>query len=128
MSVPKMSSQVREILVCPLCRGSLLEQLEALVCPGCSRSFPLIGSVPFFLSEPPQLVPADHVSNSIGPEYEKILQSGHDFILHIGAGATTQRYPNCVEFEYKIFRHTDVVGDAHHLPFRDAAFDSVFAF
>ena len=36
--------------------------------------------------------------------------------------------PTCIEFEHKIFKHTDVVGDAHHLPFRDASFDRVFAF
>ena len=41
---------------------------------------------------------------------------------------TAERYPNCIEFEHKVFRHTDVVGDAHHLPFRDGVFDRVFAF
>ncbi len=59
---------------------------------------------------------------------EQILRQGDDFVLHIGAGGTAERYPNCIEFEYKIFRHTDVVGDAHHLPFRDGTFDRVFAF
>ena len=38
------------------------------------------------------------------------------------------RYANCIEFEHKIFRHTDVVGDAHCLPFRNGIFDCVFAF
>jgi SAM-dependent methyltransferase len=33
-----------------------------------------------------------------------------------------------VEAEYSIFRHTDVVADAHHLPFRDACFDAVVTF
>ena len=49
-------------------------------------------------------------------------------VLHLGAGSTSIKYPGCVELEYKIFRHTDVVGDAHALPFRDNAFDHVFAF
>ena len=73
-------------------------------------------------------MPKDHASNALGPDFEKILHEGRDLVLNIGAGATATRYENCIEFEHKIFRHTDVVGDAHHLPFRDDAFDRVFAF
>ena len=128
MSLPKLSARVKDILVCPVCRGSLGEKGDALDCQSCSRSFALNNSVPVFLSEPIQLVAPDHPSNPIGPEYEAVLRAGNDFVLNIGAGGTAQRYPNCIEFEHKIFRHTDVVGDAHHLPFRDATFDRVFAF
>jgi hypothetical protein len=39
-----------------------------------------------------------------------ILREGKKFVLNIGAGATATRYANCIEFEHKIFRHTDVVG------------------
>ena len=99
-----------------------------LDCEGCSHSFALNHGVPIFLSEPLQSVDPDHSSNPIRSDYEAVLRAGRDFILNIGAGATAQRYPNCIEFEHKIFRHTDVVGDAHHLPFRDAIFDRVFAF
>ena len=83
---------------------------------------------PFFFPNHLSLGATDHSSNPIGPEYEAVLRAGNDFVLNIGAGGTAQRYPNCIEFEHKIFRHTDVVGDAHHLPFRDATFDRVFAF
>ena len=84
--------------------------------------------IPVFVSESLESVPPDHASNVIGAEYEQILQAGKDFVLNIGAGATAQRYLNCIEFEHKVFRHTDVVGDAHRLPFRDSIFDRVFAF
>jgi SAM-dependent methyltransferase len=83
--------------------------------------------VPIFIAEEVE-VAREHSSNSIGPAFEQILRQGNDFVLNIGAGGTAERYPNCIEFEHKIFRHTDVVGDAHHLPFRDATFDRVFAF
>jgi SAM-dependent methyltransferase len=128
MSLPKLSARAKDILVCPVCRGSLSERGDALACQGCLHSFALNKAIPVFLSEPLQLVAPDHASNPIGAEYEAILRAGNDFVLNIGAGGTAQRYPNCVEFEHKIFRHTDVVGDAHHLPFRDATFDRVFAF
>ena len=81
-----------------------------------------------FLPEPVQIVPAEHTSNPLGAEYEMILREGKKFVLNIGAGATATRYTNCIEFEHKIFRHTDVVGDAHCLPFRSEIFDCVFAF
>jgi SAM-dependent methyltransferase len=81
-----------------------------------------------FLPEPVQIVPAEHKSNPLGAEYEMILREGKKFVLNIGAGATATRYANCIEFEHKIFRHTDVVGDAHCLPFRNGIFDCVFAF
>jgi SAM-dependent methyltransferase len=74
------------------------------------------------------VVALEHESNALGAEFEEILSRGEALVLHLGAGATPRRYPNCVEFEHKIFRHTDVVGDAHGLPFRDNAFDRVFAF
>ena len=56
-----------------------------------------------------------------------ILREGKKFVLNIGAGATTvPDMRNCIELEHKIFRHTDVVGDAHCLPFRNEIF--AFAF
>jgi len=81
-----------------------------------------------FLPEPVQIVPAEHKSNPLGAEYEMILREGKKFVLNIGAGATAMRYANCIEFEDKIFRHTNVGGDAHCLPFRNGIFDCVFAF
>lgn len=85
-------------------------------------------NVPVFFPEPVEVVSTEHASNPIGAEFEAVLRDGSDFVLNIGAGGTATRYPNCVELEHKIFRHTDVVGDAHHLPFADSAFDRVFAF
>ncbi len=84
--------------------------------------------VPVFLDEEAEEVPETHQSNPLGPEFEAILQQGDGLTLNIGAGATRVKYPHCVEFEHKIFCHTDVVGDAHHLPFREGVFDRVFAF
>ena len=79
-----------------------------------------------FLDEPAETA-TDHASNGIGEPFNSLLREGKDFILHIGAGGSPMRYPNCIEFEHKIFRHTDVVGDAHQMPFRDAVFDRVLA-
>jgi SAM-dependent methyltransferase len=128
MSTSSLSARVKDILVCPVCRGSLGEKGDTLVCLDCASSFAVSNAVPVFLSQPLQSVAPDHSSNPLGSEYEAVLRDGTDFVLNIGAGGTAQHYPNCIEFEHKIFRHTDVVGDAHHLPFREATFDRVFAF
>jgi SAM-dependent methyltransferase len=126
MFSPHLLSRVNEILVCPSCRAGLRFTSDSMLCSGCGASFSLQDGVPVFLSGPVENL-GDHASNAIGAEFEALLDAGLDFILHIGAGGSPKRFPNCVEFEHKIFRHTDVVGDAHQLPFRDNVFDRVFA-
>lgn len=120
-------SGLSEVLACPQCRGNLCQLRDSLRCTACGAVYRLEGDVPVFVAGTFELA-REHVSNPIGAEFEALLKAGRDFILHIGAGGTTQRFPNCIEFEHKMFRHTDVVGDAHRLPFRDAIFDRVFAF
>ncbi len=123
-----LGRKIDDILECPVCRGTLTHKRATVVCQSCTRIFQLKGNVPVFLSEPVVVASVEHISNPIGAEYEEILRCGKDFVLNIGAGATGQKYPNCIEFERKIFKNTDVVGDAHQLPFRDDVFDRVFAF
>jgi len=86
--------------------------------------------IPVFLSNATGVatIPPAHTSNPMGAEFEEILARGDQRVLHLDAGSTERKYPGCIELEYKIFRHTDVVGDAHALPFRDSSFDRVFAF
>jgi len=123
-----MNENVANVICCPACHGALRAGRRELQCEGCGITYRIQNDVPIFIREDVVAVAPDHLSNPIGAEFEAILRKGDEFILHIGAGATAQKYPNCVEFEHKIFKHTDVVGDAHHLPFRDASFDRVFAF
>jgi SAM-dependent methyltransferase len=123
-----MNENVANVICCPACHGPLRSGRRQLQCEACGITYPVQNEVPIFIQEDVVAVAPDHLSNPIGAEFEAMLREGNEFILHIGAGATAQKYPNCVEFEHKIFKHTDVVGDAHHLPFRDASFDRVFAF
>ena len=123
-----MNEHVANVICCPACHGALRSGRRQLQCEGCGITYRIQNEVPIFIHENVVAVASDHLSNPIGADFEAILRKGNEFILHIGAGATAQKYPNCIEFEHKIFKHTDVVGDAHHLPFRDASFDRVFAF
>lgn len=123
-----MNDKLLPILVCPACRKELIDRDAILRCGSCGEDFRIANGVPVFLREPVEVVAVEHESNAIGPQFEDVLKRGQGLALHLGAGSTARRYPNCIEFEHKVFRHTDVVGDAHALPFRDNVFDHVFAF
>jgi SAM-dependent methyltransferase len=123
-----MNDAIANVICCPACHGRLRHGRRQLQCDTCRVIYRIQNGVPLFIQENVAAVSSDHVSNPIGTDFEEILRKGDGVILHIGAGATPQKYPTCIEFEYKIFKHTDVVGDAHQLPFRDGSFDRVFAF
>lgn len=122
----KADPNLISILVCPACRGELRFDRAGIECQVCGNSFAFQDGVPVFLPHLAE-VAREHISNLMGPAFEALLNDGEEFTLHLGAGGSASRYPNCVEFEHKIFRHTDVVGDAHRLPFREGTFDRVLA-
>jgi len=124
----RMNQRVANVICCPACHGGFRSGRGRLQCETCGVTYRIQNEVPLFIQENVVSVSSDHVSNPIGADFEEILRKGDGVILHIGAGATPQKYPTCIEFEHKIFKHTDVVGDAHQLPFRDGSFDRVFAF
>lgn len=125
-----MNPELITLLACPICREELADAEKSLQCAKCGSQFPIRQGVPIFLREAGEVitVSTEHASNALGAEFEQILARGDERILHLGAGSSATRYLGCIELEHKIFRHTDVVGDAHVLPFRDLVFDRVFAF
>ena len=70
-------------------------------------------------------MPLDHRSNPVSEEMVTWLESVGGYSLNLGAGATEFVLDRCVELEHAIFRNTDVVGDAHRLPFADDVFEAV---
>src|SRR2546428_13844652 len=101
-----MNPRLISILACPQCRGALRLEYDRLDCENCAHSSVMRDEIAIFLPEPVQIVPTEHNSNPLGPDFENLLREGKKFVLHIGGGATAARYPNCIEFEHKIFRHT----------------------
>jgi glycosyltransferase involved in cell wall biosynthesis/GT2 family glycosyltransferase/SAM-dependent methyltransferase len=76
----------------------------------------------------PEVRPFDHVSNQLSGKAEEIIQQAGGLVLNLSAGGTSHRPDNVVEVEYAIFRNTDVVADAHALPFDDETFAAVISF
>jgi SAM-dependent methyltransferase len=99
---------------------------DDLTCSSCGRAYRTIEGVPILRTDPGEvrIVPLDHRSNRVDGRLVDWLSSFPGFTLNLGAGATESMPANCVEVEYAIFRTTDVVGDAHRLPFADSVFDA----
>lgn len=73
-------------------------------------------------------MPPDHVSNSLNEQIAAWLEGMDGPTLNLGAGANDRWIKNCIQLEYSVFRTTDVVGDAHQLPFPDGVFEAAITF
>jgi SAM-dependent methyltransferase len=117
------------ILACPRTGSTLHREDGFLVNADDSCRYPIRGEVPIFVDDPAAVVtmPTQTLSNSISEEFEAQMSRARR-VLHLGAGGSRDKRPNCVELETAVYRHTDLVGDAHHLPFQDEVFDLAVAF
>lgn len=93
------------------------------------RRFRAVRGVPILRDEPPALEirPPDLATNPVNPDQIEQLRSVDGYTLFVGAGSSSFRSERVIEFEYQLFRDTDVVGDAHALPFRSNTFDAFVA-
>jgi SAM-dependent methyltransferase len=71
--------------------------------------------------------PTDYDSGGLAEDCIAALRALPGLVLFLGAGNSNFRLPNVIELEYDLFRDTDVVGDAHRLPFHSNSFDLFFA-
>jgi SAM-dependent methyltransferase len=127
---PTPARNLIDLLACPQCHGRLDQRQDEFSCPGCRSTYPTRKGRPVFLPEPTAVkeMPAEHLSNAPPHQVLQQLAELDGWVLNLGAGGTAVKLPNCVEMEYAIFRNTDVVGDAHHLPFGDNSFSAVVTF
>ncbi len=119
------------LLSCPECGGYDFSLKTAqLQCNSCLLSYPIVDGIPIFTKNPQELkvVPLQHSSNPPREGFLDWLKELDGYSLNIGAGNTETKIPNCIELEYSIHKNTDIVGDAHCLPFRDEVFDAVVSF
>ena len=118
------------ILRCPDTGARLVKGAgEFLITENGDRIWPVLAGRPVFLPHGVEVVhhPESHLSNAVGLDAVRMIEETSDLVLQLSAGGTDRRFPNVVECEYAIFRNTDVVGDAHNLPFLDNVFAAVIS-
>jgi GT2 family glycosyltransferase/glycosyltransferase involved in cell wall biosynthesis/SAM-dependent methyltransferase len=121
-------SGLLDILRCPV-TGERLKRLDAdtLESVVSGRRWPILNERPVFTSDGVNTIqhPDAHISNPLTTEALRIIDQASGRVLNLSAGGTAKRYPNVIEVEYSMFRNTDVIADAHHLPFGDEVFEAV---
>ena len=117
------------ILRCPVSGHKLAydESREALISYDGMVRWPIKEGRPCLSRDlgDPQVMPSNHVSNVLPDEAVRIIKETKGWVLNLSAGGSVEKFPNVVEMEFAIFRHTDVVADAHQLPFDDQSLDAV---
>ena len=126
---PSSLAGILPLLRCPE-TGQRLE-LDAdgtwLRTPDGARSWPIVAGRPnlFPGMAEPRIVTEAHLSNPLPERALSLIRDAGGPVLNLSAGGTVEKLPNVVEAEAAIFRNTNVVTDAHHLPFQDGAFSAV---
>ncbi|HXT81774.1 MAG TPA: glycosyltransferase [Acetobacteraceae bacterium] len=117
------------ILRCPHTKQKLAysEDRTALVSVDGLRRWPIKEGRPVLSATltDPDVKPREHISNPLPEVALDLIRKTKGMVLNLSAGGSREKFEHVVEVEYAIFRHTDLVADAHELPFFDETFDAV---
>jgi SAM-dependent methyltransferase/glycosyltransferase involved in cell wall biosynthesis len=124
-------SRLLPILRCPESGTALAFAADgdALLSEGGVRRWPLVNGRPLLFPgmSDPAIHPDSHLSNEIPDSALQLIHRTDGLVLHLSAGGTPRQFENVVELEAAVFRHTDIIGDVHRLPFVDGAFSAVIS-
>ena len=117
------------LLRCPETKQKLTldEAASALASVDGRRRWPIVNGRPVLSPQlsSPEIRSIDHLSNQLPDNATELIRDASGLVLNLSAGGTARKFEHVVEVEYAIFRHTDIVGDAHQLPFDDETFEAV---
>jgi SAM-dependent methyltransferase len=124
-----MQKKILPILRCPLSWESLsLSHEGELVTKDSSHRWKVVDGRPVLYPNLGEVKRhGEHLSNQLSEKAIQFISSSPGLVLNLSAGGTRERQPNVIELETAIFKHTDVIGDVHSLPFLDDSFDAVLA-
>jgi SAM-dependent methyltransferase len=93
------------------------------------RQWPVVAGRPVLFPgmAAPEVISADHLGNALAERARQLIADATGLVLHLSGGGTVAGGENVVDVDAAVFGPTDVVGDAHHLPFADETFDLVVA-
>jgi SAM-dependent methyltransferase len=145
-SIPRPPAPAQPAALAPADAGKIARLLPFLRCPETgqglrlaadgslttrdgSRSWPAVAGRPnLFPGLRPQIHLATHISNPLDQSALDLIRDADGMVLNLSAGGTVEKIPNVIEAEAAVFRHTDVIADAHRLPFSDGCFAAVVAY
>jgi SAM-dependent methyltransferase len=129
----RLSDRARSLL--PLLRcpetGEELEELPdgGLRSVTSGRRWPVMAGRPVLFPgmDAPEIITAAHEGNALSGRARQLIADATGRVLHLSGGGTVVGGDNVIDVDAAVFGPTDVVGDAHHLPFADETFDLVVA-
>jgi glycosyltransferase involved in cell wall biosynthesis/SAM-dependent methyltransferase len=129
----RLSERARSLL--PLLRcpetGEELEELPegGLRSVTSGRRWPVVAGRPVLFPgmDAPEIITAAHEGNALSGRARQLIADATGRVLHLSGGGTVVGGDNVIDVDAAVFGPTDVVGDAHHLPFADETFDLVVA-
>jgi SAM-dependent methyltransferase len=129
-SLSARSRRLLPVLRCPE-TGEQLEEMPGggLRSTVTHRVWPVVAGRPVLFPGrlEPEVLPEHHRGNPLPERARGLIAAVDGLVLHMSGGGTTADEERVVELDGAIFGPTDVVGDAHVLPFADATFDLVIA-
>jgi glycosyltransferase involved in cell wall biosynthesis/ubiquinone/menaquinone biosynthesis C-methylase UbiE len=121
--------KILPILRCPVSKQKLAYNPEksSLVSLDGMETWPIVAGRAVLSRDlpSPEIKNPEHISNELPDEALAIIRDTQGLVLNLSAGGSREKFDHVVEVEYAIFRHTDIVADAHSLPFDDECFDAV---
>lgn len=118
------------LICCPFDKANLQMNANFFECELCGNKYPIINGVPILRGNRNNLkiIEKSHESNNLPKNIIDTIKDHDDKIfVNLGAGSTQDTFKNCLELEYSVFRNTDIVIDAHILPFKDNSIDYIIA-
>jgi SAM-dependent methyltransferase len=93
------------------------------------RQWPVVDGRPvLFPGRPgPVIFPPEHRGNPLPPRARGLIAQTSGMVLHLSGGGTVAGGDHAIDLDGALFATTDVVGDAHQLPFPRGCFDLVVA-
>jgi SAM-dependent methyltransferase len=75
----------------------------------------------------PEIRDEQHISHPLPEHLLQKIKGTSGRVLNLSAGGSAVKLDNVVEVEFALFRNTDIVADAHTLPFVDECFAGIIS-
>ena len=126
----RLSERARSLLPllrCPVTGERVEETDSGLRTVVTGRRWPVVDGRPVLFAslDRPAVAATGHAGNPLPDRARELMLQASGHVLQLSGGGTPGVGEQVIELDAALFEPTDVVGDAHALPFADATFDLV---